>query len=111
MLIFNKNVNKKDLNFKLLRRLDMLEFYCITDLIITSGLRTAEYNKKIGGIKNSSHLKGLACDIAYKTSRELHTILISCLKAGFNRIGIGKGHVHVDIDTEKVNDVIWLENH
>ena len=32
-------------------------------IVITSGYRTAEYNKKVGGAQNSYHIKGQAFDI------------------------------------------------
>ena len=33
---------------------------------ITSGFRTPAYNEAVGGVETSSHLKGLAVDIACK---------------------------------------------
>jgi Peptidase M15. len=33
-------------------------------IIVTSSIRCAKHNKKIGGVPNSYHTQGLACDIA-----------------------------------------------
>src|SRR5574343_121554 len=49
--------------------------------------------KKIGGTENYAHLKGLAVDILCKNDAEAYQIILSCLTAGFKRIGIGKGHI------------------
>lgn len=35
-------------------------------VIITSGYRTPEHNKKVGGAKNSFHMRGMAADITVK---------------------------------------------
>ena len=80
---------------------------------ITSGFRTPEYNidlKKRGYAvaRNSSHLKGLAADIAVTSSANRLIILESLLFVGFRRIGIGKGFIHVDLDRAKSQDVVWV---
>ena len=56
---------------------------------ITSGYRTESHNAKVGGKKDSSHLKGLACDVACTTSRERFQLIRLFLEYGITRIGIG----------------------
>lgn len=109
MIIFNKNVNPKDLEISLGRKLDNFEFYYKGDFVITSGLRSVEHNKKIGGSPTSSHLKGLACDIACSNSTERLLIIKTALDAGFVRIGVAKDHIHLDVDPDKAQYCTWLE--
>lgn len=78
---------------------------------ITSGYRIEAdiYRLKKAGYKvssKSSHLKGLAADIACNNSTR-YNILESLLKVGFNRIGIGSTFIHVDIDPDKPPFTIW----
>ena len=75
-------------------------------ITITSGLRCPEHNRNAGGKITSSHLKGLAVDIACSSSADRY-MLLSKLVVYFNRIGIAKNFIHVDIDTEKSAGVIW----
>ncbi len=75
--------------------------------VINSGYRCKEHNKAVGGVENSSHLKGIAADIAVKNEFCRMRILEGVIKAGFKRIGIGKSFIHVDIDKSKGNSV-WL---
>jgi len=77
-------------------------------LIVTSGYRCAKHNKEIGGSETSSHLKGLAWDVAVNGSRQRYHVLHSALKMGIHRIGIGKGFIHLDIDRSKDPRVIWM---
>ena len=74
---------------------------------INSGYRTEARNKKIGGVPNSSHLKGLAVDISCKNSKDRFALVNLLLKAGFKRIGIAGSFIHVDIDKNKSQNVIW----
>lgn len=78
---------------------------------ITSGKRDIFTNTEAGGVKDSSHLKGLACDIECENSTQRFYIIRGALIAGFKRIGIGKGHIHLDIDLEKPQNVIFNEDH
>ena len=83
-----------------------------TPFKITSGYRTKEHNiaiyKKLGKKPiESSHLKGVACDIACSNSRARFIIISSLLEAGFTRIGVSSSFIHVDSDCEKSQDVIW----
>jgi len=75
---------------------------------ITSGYRTKSHNKKVGGVANSSHLKGLACDIRCVDSRHRYLIINALRDVGFTRIGIAKTFIHCDCDTEKSQNVYWI---
>lgn len=46
--------------------LDILRETIKKPVIITSGYRTPEYNKKVGGAKYSFHMRGMAADIIVK---------------------------------------------
>lgn len=78
---------------------------------ITSGKRDLYSNNAVDGVSDSAHLKGLACDIECENSTERYHIIKGAIVAGFKRIGIGKGHIHLDIDHEKAQNVIFEENH
>lgn len=80
-------------------------------VIITSGVRTKATNDKLvaqgKASPQSSHLKGLACDI-YCTRSDLRWRAVNTLLAyGVTRIGIGKNFIHFDIDKGKPQNVIW----
>ena len=74
---------------------------------ITSGFRTEEHNKKVGGVENSSHLKGCAADIACGNSEKRSIMVRALINVGFTRLGISKTFIHVDSDPDK-SDAIWL---
>jgi len=80
---------------------------------INSGYRTENHNAKVGGklktstSKGSSHMYGLAVDIACSASLDRFTIIDALLEAGFNRLGIAKSFIHVDSDPDKAPYVIW----
>ena len=74
---------------------------------ITSGYRTKEHNKKVGGVENSSHLIGVAADIAVSSNQERCIILSALIQAGFKRVGIAKTFLHCDTDPNKPNS-FWL---
>lgn len=77
-------------------------------LCITSGVRTAEQNMKVGGVNCSAHQRGMAADIECLTSDRRFLIVDSAMKQGVKRIGIGRTFVHVDIDPDLPQKVIWL---
>ena len=77
-------------------------------LIVTSGFRCDKHNKKVGGSATSSHLNGLAVDVACEWSRMRYRILDAAMDLGINRIGIGKRFIHMDIDRSKDRRVIWV---
>lgn len=74
---------------------------------INSSIRCTDHNKKVGGSKTSSHLKGTAVDISCTKSYERFKIVEGLIAAGFYRIGIAKTFIHVDDDTSKPKELIW----
>ena len=98
----------KFMNEKFLEKLDYARHNADVPFKITSGYRTKEWNLKVGGRVGSSHLKGLAVDIACNGSRQRALIIKSLINVGINRIGIGKTFLHCDVDNSKDQDVFWL---
>ena len=98
---------KMDLNLLLL--VDKMRDRAGIPFKINSAYRSPEYNKKIGGVANSSHCKGMAVDIATKDSRSRYLILEAAIHFGIQRIGIAKSFIHIDIDdSTKSSKVTWL---
>ena len=52
-------------------------------------------------------MKGLAADISVTDTRSRWVVVNSLLLVGFTRIGIAGTFIHVDLDTEKSQEVIW----
>lgn len=75
---------------------------------INSGWRCEVWNEIVGGSPDSSHMRGLAADIAVVTSQQRYTIMGALIQAGFKRIGIREDFIHVDADPEKEQGLIWL---
>lgn len=98
--------NKMDKLF--IKKLTQARIIANIPFIINSGYRSKSHNAKVGGKKNSSHLKGLAVDIKCTNSRDRYIILRSLISCGFHRIGIGKTFIHVDMDESKSHQVSWL---
>ncbi len=76
---------------------------CDIEVIATSGLRSPEHNAEVGGSPTSSHLKGLAIDLATPDSKTRYKILWAAIAVGFNRIGLPTefDHIHLDCDADK----------
>ena len=97
----------ENMDKEFLSRLDQARSIADTPFKITSGIRSEAWNKKVGGVSNSSHLLGYAADIACDNSVSRHKIIKALMKAGFNRIGIADTFIHVDNDPGKAENVIW----
>lgn len=76
--------------------------------VINSGYREKGHNEEVGGTEDSAHLYGLAADIRARNSHERMKIVKAAIKAGFDRIGVAKTFVHLDIDSSKPPIVLWL---
>jgi uncharacterized protein YcbK (DUF882 family) len=88
--------NLVKLDEKLLEKLQQLRDKLGKAIVIHSGYRTPEYNKKVGGSPNSQHLLGKAADIsvAGMTPKQLAAL---AEQIGFDGIGIYSTFVHVDV--------------
>ena len=69
---------------------------------ITSGYRSPQHNKKIGGAKDSQHVKGMAADIKVTgmTPKEVALVIEGLIEQGKIKqggIGIYPSWVHYDI--------------
>ena len=76
--------------------------------IVNSGYRCLKHNTKVGGSKTSSHMIGLAADIKCINSRDRFKIIEALIHVGFERIGVRKDFIHVDLDLTKDQEVFWI---
>jgi uncharacterized protein YcbK (DUF882 family) len=83
---------------RLVEKLQKLRDMVGKPIIIQSGYRTPEYNKKVGGAADSQHVKGTAADISIK-GMNVEDLAMLAEKVGFDGIGIytKQGFVHVDV--------------
>jgi len=98
---------EENMNVDFLAKLDEAREIAGIPFHINSAFRTPEKNSEVGGKSNSSHLRGLAVDISTTDSRTRFIVLQALIAAGFTRMGIGDTFIHVDMDTEKSQNVIW----
>ena len=91
---------------KFLSRLDEARDYAGIPFIINSAYRSPDHPESIKN-PTSSHIKGLAVDIKSNDSITRFKVLNALIAVGFNRIGIAKTFIHVDLDYDKSQNVIW----
>jgi len=75
--------------------------------VVTSGYRCPQHNSDVGGVPDSAHVWGVAADISCTSSRNRMLIVKAALASGFTRIGIGDDFVHLDLDEDLPQNVIW----
>lgn len=89
------------INSAVLEGLEKLRNIINKPIYITSGYRSETYNKKVGGAKDSQHVKGNAIDFSIKgmSSLEIYNILRqnNLLGPVFKGIGLYDTFVHVDV--------------
>ncbi len=76
-------------------------------IVITSGIRCEAHNTAIKATSSSSHIDGWAADLAYNGSAERYQLLNAVIQV-FDRVGIAKTFIHVDVDSTKSPGVVWL---
>ena len=87
---------------ELAKNMQVLRDHIGKPIQITSGYRSPDHNKKIGGAKASKHCLGMACDFKIKgltpaTIIKDIEVLIMCDKIKQGGIGIYPTWVHYDI--------------
>lgn len=88
------------LDSTLLEKLQLLRDKLNNPINITSGYRTPECNKNVGGSSNSYHMKGKAVDI-YSPGYSPTQIAKAADEVGFTGIGTYSNFVHVDVRPTK----------
>lgn len=93
----------------LLSKLELARAYYGQPMRVTSGARCPTQNAAVGGKPDSTHLTATGADIACSSSRDRWQMLAAFGMAGFRRLGIGKGFVHVDVAADPAHplDVVW----
>ena len=76
-------------------------------LVINCAYRSPKWDRTMGRSGNSAHTRGLALDIRANASETRMRIVSAALEVGVSRIGIGKGFVHLDIDSSLPEGVMW----
>ena len=87
---------------ELAKNLQVLRDEIGESLTINSGYRSPYWNKKIGGVKSSMHLKAMASDLVCKslTPKQLKAVIEKLIKQGKMKnggIGLYPSFVHYDI--------------
>lgn len=66
-------------------------------LVVTSGYRSPEHNKAVGGVADSYHTQGLAADIRPEDQKDLPALWELCRRLNVTGgVGIYDTFVHVD---------------
>ena len=71
-------------------------------LLVTSAYRSAEHNKKVGGAKESYHMKGVAFDIRMENQDPM-AFELAAREVGFRGVGYyqKQGFMHIDLGPER----------
>lgn len=94
------------LNFEAMDKLQHLRDILEAPVHVNSAYRDYKHNTRIGGAKNSYHLKGMAFDISLKNHTQ-RDVIAAGKEAGFTGFGLYTNFVHLDIGPARVwGDVI-----
>tara|TARA_B100000780_G_C20755930_1_gene300300 strand:+ start:10 stop:333 length:324 start_codon:yes stop_codon:yes gene_type:complete len=95
-----------NMNKNFLFVLDEAREFAGIPFVINSAYRSPTHPESIKN-PTSSHIKGLAVDIKATDSTTRFKIVEALISVGFTRIGIADTFIHVDLDFDKTQDVIW----
>jgi len=74
---------------------------------INSGHRCEYRNAAVGGAEQSAHLRGNAADIRTLSAKERFIVVSVAITHGVRRIGDYGNWVHIDVDPDLPQDVLW----
>jgi uncharacterized protein YcbK (DUF882 family) len=82
--------------------LNQLRLHYGAPIHIVSGARCSDYNRRVGGARNSRHLDGLAVDIALPSNKKNRRELIRDIVWSNDFMGLGfyTTFIHVDLRRE-----------
>lgn len=83
---------------ELLEALDALRERMGRALTISSGYRSPEYNRRVGGAANSQHLYGRAADIPFIGRDDALSMLEHAQALGFRGIGVYPSRMFIHLD-------------
>ena len=100
----------RDVSPDLLARLERLRERLGRPLVVTSGIRCAWQNQRVGGVDGSEHVLGRAADLAMPTSPERYAVIEAnfTVPTLFTRLGVGGTFVHVGVSDELASKVLWV---
>jgi len=77
-------------------------------LRVSSWCRCPVHKLAVGSRPTSSHLKGLAVDLATPTEYLKYRILLAAGEVHFRGVGIAKAFIHLDDDPDKPPNRFWI---
>jgi uncharacterized protein YcbK (DUF882 family) len=88
---------------------DMIqEFEAHVSCSESSGYRTAEHNKRVGGSANSAHLHGLAIDLILDSGSGYETAITTAKRLGFLGIEWDARNKHLHLDMHPTGRLWWV---
>jgi len=102
-----------NISMDLIERLNRLRTTYAKPIYINSACRCKKHNQEVGGVPDSAHVsegkEGEAIDIRIASSQELYDLLhINFMYLLFNRVGIGKTLLHLDVSKTLPQNVVWI---
>ena len=98
---------RKDIKDDLARKVQKVRDILGRSITINSGIRCDRHNGNIGASETSSHIGGWAADLKTRGSADRYALLQAAIQV-FDRVGIAKNFIHVDVDANKTAGVVWM---
>ena len=95
-----------NMNKNFLFVLDEAREFAGIPFVINSAYRSPNHPLSVKN-PTSSHIKGLAVDIKANENATRFKIVEALISVGFTRIGIADTFIHVDLDFDKRQNIIW----